>query len=174
MANADTNKKRNDPPGFVPRKAQTNDLLNRLQAFLPQMEAANQVDIDLQQQDESDSDDDDDDDESDVASHSKLLAKEKSTKDENESSPMIQIQFALTDPNNPMMELLANKNQNDNSDDNDDDDDDSHEEMDRSKKRAVTNLLRTETKTGRKDNFGNKDEKQTGKKKQKSLITELS
>lgn len=95
------------------------------------------MDIDLQEQQEDSSREDDDDSTSSSDSNVKLKP------NVDEESPTIQIQFALTDPNDPMMELLANKNDDDNTDENDDSfsTNDGITEIEKSKERAVKNLL---------------------------------
>jgi hypothetical protein len=123
------------------------------------------VDIDLQEQ-ESDEEDDHD-------STSSDNVKQQPKESKDEESPMIQIQFALTDPNDPMMELLADKN--DDEKDEDDSSTRSHDgtsEIDESKENAVRNLLLEGTPEKDDTNINNHEKRKSEKKK--PLITELS
>jgi hypothetical protein len=122
------------------------------------------VDFDLQEQESEEEEEEDDDD-----STSSDNVKQQPKKSKDEESRMIQINFGLTDPNDPMLELLANKN----GDEKDEDDSStrSHDGIsgiDESKQKAVRNLLSAGTSEKDDANFNNHSEKK------KPLITDLS
>lgn len=174
----------------IPDPNQTNDLLNRLQTFLPQLQAANQalaqesatttlsttttlkdtilpsrqVDKDLHQEDSSSSTNDSDD----SSSSNEQESTPVDSSDITNSNQMIQIQFALTEQNDPVMNMLLednNDNDNENRSKQNKDDNEEEETEETSKERVVSNLL-LETKN---------DQKQTSQTTtKKPLIVELS
>lgn len=199
----DERQKRKDPGFPIPPSfttgdnQQTNDLMTRLQSFLPQMEAANQalssdpvgqVDIELKK---DSGEEDSDDDSSNASGDDKIQKLDKKnaliseSKGEGESDdeegtasqPTIQIQFALTDPNNPMMELFANDNEKKGeenehgSDDEDDDDDDQESPL---KVRAVKSMLKSASSTKQEEPPAINILHRANPTPKKSLITELS
>mmetsp|Transcript_5093 Transcript_5093/g.12162 ORF Transcript_5093/g.12162 Transcript_5093/m.12162 type:complete len:89 (-) Transcript_5093:53-319(-) len=88
---------------------------------------------------------------------------------------MIQIQFALTDPNNPMMELFANDNDEKKGEGNENGSDDEDEQEAPSKVRAVKSMLKNTSSTKKEEEPPKirilSSDNPTPKK---SLITELS
>ena len=154
-------------------------------------ESVGQVDIELKKgiSDDEDDDSDSDDDSSNVRGDDKIrqfgrknaLISESKGEGENDddeeetaSEPMIQIQFALTDPNNPLVELFSNdKEKKGDESENCRDEDDQQEGP--SKVRAVKSMLKSTSST--------KKEEQPPKIRllssdnptpKQSLITELS
>mmetsp|Transcript_5094 Transcript_5094/g.12165 ORF Transcript_5094/g.12165 Transcript_5094/m.12165 type:complete len:197 (-) Transcript_5094:53-643(-) len=195
----DESKRKRKDPGFpMPPSSrtgdnqQTNDLMSRLQTFLPQMKAANQalssetvgqVDIELKKDcDDEDHSSDSDDDSCNASGNKIQKLDQKGEEGENDddeegtaAEPMIQIQFALTDPNNPMMELFANDNDEKKGEGNENGSDDEDEQEAPSKVRAVKSMLKNTSSTKKEEEPPKirilSSDNPTPKK---SLITELS
>ncbi|CAJ1945088.1 unnamed protein product [Cylindrotheca closterium] len=200
----DESKKRKDPGFPMPPSSrtgdnqQTKDLMSRLQAFLPEMKAANQalssepvglVDVELKKGNSDDDDDSDsDDDDSSNASGDQIkqldrknpLISESKGEGENDdeggtvSAPMIQIQFALTDPNNPLVDLFANDDEKNGEESENCRDDEDDQQEGPSKTRAVRSMLKSTSSTKKEEPPKIRLLRSDNPTPKKSLITELS
>ncbi|CAB9522560.1 expressed unknown protein [Seminavis robusta] len=187
------------PPGLMNFPLmKKNNLLDRVGAFLPQIQAANQelldatangdddnddagirVDLNLEQANDDDDDDDDKESECDKseAKEDEFLIREhqpgKSSKaiQKEETTPSIQLEFSIGqfDKNSPAMKLLG-----DNSDSSSDEKEEEEEEDEDEKRNLLQRLETSNTKRKAAEESTNTKATTSQKRPKGPLITELS